>query len=87
MACYGPLLAEYEDQPFEDQSWYDGVVVLYEPASESPYIIFYDDEDFPDSQWERMDLPDVTVVYRGGLRRDVCVRIGGWMLPGERDLE
>ena len=39
-----------------------------------------------DSGRERMDLPDDTVVYRGGRAREVCVTLESHMMPEDGDL-
>ena len=59
------------------RQWQDGVIVQYDQTSDEPYIIFYSS----DEQWERMDLPDATVVYRGGCASEVCVPVSAHMIP------
>ena len=79
------LFAEYEGQPYSEQSWHDGVVVQYINAcSDDPYIVWYE-SGASDEQWESMSLPDVTVVYRGGCAGEVCVPITE-SIPGDDDL-
>tara|TARA_B110000046_G_scaffold29593_1_gene31144 strand:- start:118 stop:366 length:249 start_codon:yes stop_codon:yes gene_type:complete len=72
------LFAEFDDQPYSDQTWHDGVVVSHTDESDYPYIIFFE----TDSVWEHMDLPDETVVFRKGCAADVCVVVSEDMLPG-----
>ena len=58
------------------------VVVQHDECSDDPYIIWYSS----DGQWERMDLPGATVVYRGGRAREVCVTVAYHMMPEDGDI-
>jgi hypothetical protein len=47
----------------DDERWHEGVVVMHEGSVEdAPYIIFYEVDD----QWERVDVPDPTIVFQKG---------------------
>ena len=66
-------------------AWEDGVVVMHDPSQEDqPYVIFYEVDD----QWERVDVPDSTVVFRSrSLHADPRVEVTADMLLGEDDLD
>ena len=57
------------------------MVVAYDEGHEEPYIIFYE----MDGTWERVGLPDQSVVYKKGLAAEVCVPVEDDMLPGTED--
>ena len=77
------LFAEYGGQPYEDQKWHKGVVVMYMAEASNPYVVFFE----MDSIWEAMDFPDETVIFRKGRKDDICIHITDDMMPGAEDLE
>ena len=78
------LFADYDEQPYAEQKWHQGVIVSYDEDEEldHPYLSF-----FPtDSVWERVDLPDDTVVFLKGSAADIRLTVSEDMLPGDDDL-
>ena len=53
---------------------------------DAPYIIFYEVDD----QWERVDVPDPTIVFQKGAvsaGQDPRIKVTRDMLPGDDDLD
>ena len=68
----------------ESGTWEDGVVVMHDPSQEDqPYVVFYEVDDV----WERVDVPDDTVVFRKPTDIDPRVKVTPDMLLGEEDLD
>ena len=77
------LFREYDEQPLSEQKWHHGVVVAHDSNMAQQgfdyhdFLLFYE----MDSQWERVSLPDDTVVYRKGKASEVRTKVTQHMLP------
>lgn len=72
------LFAEHNEQPLAERMWHAGVIVRYDDQEDDPFIIYYGGDDVP--CWERVGLPDRTIVFRLGSEDRAAVSAN--MLPG-----
>ena len=58
--------------------WYEGLIVRHVDSEDMPYILYFESDD----TWERVDLPDDTIVFRKGIANMVRQHVSLAMLPG-----
>lgn len=56
----------------------EGLIVGHVDSEDMPYILYFESDD----TWERVDLPDDTIVFRKGIANMVRQHVSLAMLPG-----